>query len=225
VTDTITRQPSDVAAAYDVWANTYDTAPNETRELAGRVLRESGLTLSGARVIEVGCGTGRNTHWLADSARSVLALDISEGMLEKARSRVTAPSVRFLQHDITSAWPASSGSADVVIAMLVLEHVEQLGPVLSEAARVLGPNGELWLCELHPTRQMLGVGARFTHPETRELEHVTAFPHDVSDYVNGGILAGLTLLHLGEWRDAGTAYAAPPRLLSAHFRSRRPPSD
>ena len=57
-----------IARAYDQWAETYDTDPNRTRELAGQVLRKIDLPVSGLEVVEIGCGTGRNTEWLATLA-------------------------------------------------------------------------------------------------------------------------------------------------------------
>jgi hypothetical protein len=45
------------------------------------------------------------------------------------------------------------------------------------------------------------------------------FPHDISDYVNAGLRAGLALLELGERRDARAEYRDPPRIVSAHFRA------
>jgi len=44
MSDTVPRQTPDVAAAYDIWADTYDTPPNKTRTLAGEVLRIPELT-------------------------------------------------------------------------------------------------------------------------------------------------------------------------------------
>jgi ubiquinone/menaquinone biosynthesis C-methylase UbiE/GNAT superfamily N-acetyltransferase len=212
------RQNSEVAASYDLWAATYDVDPNQTRERAAVVLRQRGLKLAGRDVIEVGCGTGLNTQWLAEQAATVLALDFSAGMLRQAQARVRSPGARFVRHDIRSAWPVADASADAVIAMLVLEHIERLEPIYAEAARALRVGGDLFLCELHPTRQMLGRQAEFRHPETGERELVAAFLHDVSEYVNEGLRARFELLHLGEWRDAGAPRATPPRLLSLHFR-------
>src|SRR5215208_1175298 len=144
----------EIAAAYDLWADTYDTDPNRTRELASAALRQRGSELARRDVIEVGCGTGRNTQWLAERARSVTALDFSEGMLRQAKARVRPPLARFLHHDIRSAWPLADSSADLVIVMLVPEHIENLGPVFAEAVRTLRSGGEMFLCELHPMRQM-----------------------------------------------------------------------
>ncbi len=209
-----------VADAYDRWAKTYDTDPNRTRELAASVLRQRNPELEGRDVIEIGCGTGRNTEWFVERAGSVVAMDFSEGMLRQAKARVRSPRVRFVQHDIRTSWPEAAASADFVIAMLVLEHIEQVEPIFAEAARMLREGGELFVCELHPTRQMYGRQAEFTDSETGECERIAAFLHDVSEYVNAGLQSGFELTHIGEWRDSNGAQSDLPRLLSLQFRLR-----
>jgi malonyl-CoA O-methyltransferase len=211
---------AEVSAAYDRWAETYDTDPNRTRELAAAVLRQRNLELDGRNVVEIGCGTGHNTEWLAERAGGVLAMDFSEGMLRQAKARVRSPHVRFVRHDIRYAWPLEDSSADLVIAMLVLEHIEQVGPIFAEAARALRPGGELFVCELHPMRQLAGRQAEFTNPATGERELITAFLHDRSEYVSAGLGAGLELTHLGEWRDSNGLPGDLPRILSLQFRLR-----
>ncbi len=213
--------PSDkteVAAAYNRWARTYETDANRTRELAAEVLRQFGLGLTGRDAVEIGCGTGYNTVWLAERAASVVALDFSEGMLRQAEARVHSPNVRFVQHDIRSRWPLADAAADLLVAMLVLEHIEHIEAVFAEAARTLRVGGEFFLCELHPARQMSGRQAEFTDTETGEHVRVPAFLHDVSEYVNAALRSGFELLHLGEWRDPGALPGALPRLLSVHLR-------
>ena len=208
---------SEVAQAYDRWSRRYDDDHNATRDLDARVVRQSPLHVSGARVLELGCGTGKNSEWLAAQARSLVALDFSPGMLDVARRRVRSERVRFVEHDITRPWPVEPSSIDVVIGNLVLEHVRELGPIYAEAARVLRPGGELFLCELHPYRQLRGGQAHFEDEETNETIPVTAYRHSVSEYVNGGIAAGLTLRALGEHVEESAADGAPPRLLSVLF--------
>jgi malonyl-CoA O-methyltransferase len=211
----------DVAAAYDQWAEHYDTDPNKTRELAAFVLRQQNLQLNGRKIIEIGCGTGGNTKWLFAQDAEVVALDFSAGMLSVARTRVRSPKVRFLHHDIKDTWPISDLTADLIIAMLVLEHIEDLQPIFTEAARCLRPRGELYICELHPFRQLSGRQAEFIDQETGELERVAAHLHDVSDYVNTALSCDFELLHLGEWRDVDARPSDLPRLLSIHLRSGR----
>lgn len=215
------RLGSEVAGAYDAWAEAYDTDVNRTRDLAAAVLRQASLDLAGRRVLEIGCGTGSNTEWLAERSGSVLAMDFSGAMLRRAAARVRAGGVRFVEHDLRAAWPLPDGSVEVVIAVLVLEHVESLLHVFAESARVLCGGGEVFLCELHPMRQLAGRQAEFVHPQTGEHVRVPAFLHETSEYVNAGLAAGLEVIHLGEWRDPEAARTAPPRLLSVRFGRRR----
>jgi ubiquinone/menaquinone biosynthesis C-methylase UbiE len=218
---TAQEKKSEVAAAYNEWAQTYDSVENRTRDLAAEVLRQVNLNFADRRVIEVGCGTGRNTEWLSSLAagpREIVALDFSAEMLERARARVRDPLVRFIQHDVRAAWPLTDISAEVVIAMLVLEHVEHLAPVFAEAFRTLNAGGEFFICELHPMRQLMGGQAQFTQAQTGERQLVPAFLHNTSEYVQAGLSSGFELLHLGEWRDADADTSDFPRLLSLHFR-------
>ena len=208
---------ADVAGAYDRWAASYDDAPNATRDLDAVVVRSAALRVAGRDVLELGCGTGKNTVWLAEHARHVLAMDLSDGMLDAARRRVDRPTVRFVRHDVTTAWPVDAATVDVVAGNLVLEHVRELAPVYAEAARVLRPGGQLFVCELHPYRQRRGGQAHFTDAATGETVLVPAFTHAVSDYVNDGVAAGLTLRALGEWLEPDAPAGAPPRLLSVLF--------
>jgi ubiquinone/menaquinone biosynthesis C-methylase UbiE len=208
----------DVARAYDSWSASYDDDRNLTRDLDAYVLRQAPLGVDGADVLELGCGTGKNTVWLAEHARSVVALDFSGGMLARANERIgAAPHVRFVEQDLRTRWTIPDESVDAVIGNLVLEHVAELAPVYAEAARVLRRGGRLWLCELHPERQRRGGQAHFTDAGSGEIVHVAAHLHTVSEYVNGGIAAGLELRRLGEWVEDGAADGVPPRLLSVLF--------
>src|SRR6476469_3461650 len=99
------EERSDVAEAYDRWSRRYDDDHNATRDLDARVVRQSPLPVSGAHVLELGCGTGKNTEWLAAQAGALVALDFSPGMLAVARRRVRSERVRFVEHDITRRWP------------------------------------------------------------------------------------------------------------------------
>jgi malonyl-CoA O-methyltransferase len=205
------------SVAYDRWAASYDADENATRDLDALVLRCAPLRFEGADVLELGCGTGKNTAWLAERSRSVLALDFSDGMLARARERVHAPHVRFARHDVREPWPSADASADVVVGNLVLEHVADLAPIYAEAARVLRPGGRLFLCELHPYRQWRGGQARFTDATTGESVLVAAHLHSVADYVNGGLGCGLLLRGVGEWLEDGALAGVPPRLFSVLF--------
>lgn len=73
-----------IAGAYDAWSHSYNTDHNATRDLSARVLQSRTDLVREKRVLEVGCGTGLNTIWLAEHAAHVTALDFSPGMLAQA---------------------------------------------------------------------------------------------------------------------------------------------
>ena len=211
-----TPTPS-VATVYTRWSVQYDTDANTTRDLDAEILRQSGLDLHNRDVLELGCGTGKNTEWLATHARHVTALDFSDGMLSVARRRITSPNTQFVQHDVREPWPVAANSVDVIVGNLVLEHVEHLASVYVQASRVLRPGGQLYFCELHPFRQLRGGQAHFTEQSSGEQIHVAAFVHSVSDYINPAIECGFTLQHVGECLESTAPDGMPPRLLSVQF--------
>ncbi len=210
-------EPIPTRDAYSEWAKIYDSNENRTRDLDALVLRTTELPLDGAAVIELGAGTGKNTEYLASRAASVLALDLSPAMLERARARALGDHVSFAEHDITRPWPCADAVADLVVGNLVLEHVDDLAPVYAEIGRALKPGGLLFISELHPDRQMRGSRAQFERNGKATL--VEAYVHSVSDYVAGAEAAGLVLTGLNEAIEAGAEVDedTPPRLLALTF--------
>lgn len=203
-----------IEEAYTAWSATYDSVTNATRDRDAEATR---ATLGGLRVgraLELGCGTGKNTTLLAQISAEVRALDFSEGMLARARARVQAPNVTFTVADLTQPWPCPDGWAELISGNLVLEHIDDLGHIFAEARRCLAPGGQLFLCELHPARQYLGLQATFTS-EAGQV-HIPAFVHHISDYLDGAEASGLRLLRLREWWDTAER-EKPPRVVSFLF--------
>ncbi len=204
-----------IRTAYNAWSEQYDTNANRTRDMEAHVLREVLKEVGFTRVLEIGCGTGKNTEWLAERAAQITAVDLSEGMLAKAREKITAEKVRFIQADILQPWAFRDGPYDVVTFSLVLEHVEHLEPILKEAATSLSSGGHVYIGELHPFKQYAGTKARF---ETEQGTHVvTCFDHHISEFLQAARSNGLELVHLREHFDADDA-TSPPRILSLLLR-------
>lgn len=201
----------EIQKAYNEWSNSYDADNNLTRDLDQQVTREALANLHFNSILEIGCGTGKNTAFLAQIGRSVHALDFSQGMIEKAKEKVQAKNVRFSVADITKKWPGNDGEFDIIVCSLVLEHIEDLAFIFSEAARVLQNKGSFFVNELHPFKQYEGSKARFyREDETIEVE---AFVHHISEFTNAATPNGLTLVKLNEyWHE--TDQNKPPRLIS-----------
>lgn len=207
---------TDARTSYNAWSATYDTVENPTRDLGMQVLRRTIEISRDHDVVEIGCGTGLNTVWLAERARSVVALDFSDGMLAQARIRATASNVNFRLCDLRRRWPVDDRAADVIVCALVLEHIADLLPVFAEASRVLRPDGRLFVAEYHPLRQELGKKANFTQAHDGQRVEIEAYIHAVADYENALRRAGLTVMRCENAFDADAALDATPRLVVIH---------
>ena len=207
-----------VQQAYNAWAATYDAGENRTRDLEAQAIRAVIPAGEFGAVIELGCGTGKNTDWLATRAAQLTAVDFSPQMLQRAQQKGAAPNVRFQQADITQPWdfapPAATG---LITCSLILEHVADLGFVFGEAARVLAPGGRLYVGELHPFKQYQGSRARFeTDTGLRTLE---CYVHHLTDYAQAARRHGLTVEVLREWfDDDDDDRTGTPRIISWLFR-------
>jgi len=207
-----------VQMAYNKWSGTYDLVKNVTRDLDRKATQE---TLSGLRfntTLEIGCGTGKNTSLLSRISKTVHAVDFSEAMIKTAKEKIDSSNVAFFTADITGKWPCSPRSVDFISCNLVLEHIEDLSFIFSEAHRVLSDNGRFFISELHPYRQHLGNKARFEH--NGETLEILAFIHNISDFIDAAENNGLTLNELKEWCHP-EEQNEPPRIVSFMFEKRK----
>ena len=205
----------EVRDAYDRWAATYDTMPNRTRDLDAEMLREEFEGQSLGDILELGCGTGKNTAWLVNHGR-VVGLDFSTAMLE--RCRIAAPDAELKVADLTRTWPVGDQTIDTLVISLVLEHIEDLEPVAAEASRVLRTGGMVRVSELHPLRQAEGKRARFE--DGGVLVEPPAFVHRREEYLRVFEEAGFVLESSSDARSMDDDASALPRLLVMLFSHR-----
>lgn len=185
--------------AYNIWAAQYDTNSNKTRDLEALALKLSLASVPFNKVLEIGCGTGKNTEWLMEKAALITAVDFSEQMLARAKDKISSNRVQFKQADITSRWNFRDGLYDLVTFSLVLEHIDNLDYVFNEVTKSLNQGGHVYIGELHPFKQYTGTKARFDTDEGTQL--VECFNHNVSDFIQAGKKHGLALVELDEYFD------------------------
>ena len=102
--------PSDcpsISQGYDRWSQVYDHDANPLPALEEPRLRAALGDVSGKEVLDLGCGTGRHSIWLATQGAVVTAVDFSEGMLQQAQMKPGAEKVSFLVHDLHNPLPFS----------------------------------------------------------------------------------------------------------------------
>ncbi len=196
-----------VEKAYNQWSGTYDQMANKTRDLEGVALREILAEIQFESVLEIGCGTGKNTEWLVEKALKIVAVDLSGEMLEKAAAKIKAQNVEFIRADINEIWTFAKQKYDLVGFSLVLEHIKDLKSIFQKVNQVLMPKGYLYIGELHPFKQYTGTKARF---ETENgLQIVDCFDHHISDFVQNGLAQGFQLIELREYFDENDRTALP----------------
>lgn len=121
------------------------TADRVTDEQA--ILHEL-LPLAGAQVLELGCGKADKTRLMAQSAASVLALEVDATQLAANRAAAAPANIRF-EYGGAEAIPAADDSIDIVTMFKSLHHVptDLMDAALAEIRRVLKPGGLAYISE------------------------------------------------------------------------------
>lgn len=204
-----------VENAYNIWADQYDTNSNKTRDLDTISTIETLSKLEFSSVIELGCGTGKNTIFLLKKAKKIIGLDFSQEMLNKAKLKINDKRVEFRKADLTTEWKIDNDSADLITCSLVLEHIEDLDIIFDQANKKLKNGGAFFISELHPFKQYSGSKAKFeTENGIQELE---TYVHHISEYLNVASENGFELVELKEWFDEENQIGIP-RLIGIVFR-------
>lgn len=143
---TLLTGPSQAAYAYDVLAPYYDdfaAGYAYERWMAAIEDRAVALGLSGRRALDLACGTGKSTAQLIARGYSVLACDISPGMIAQARRRYPEHADGFLVADMRDL--PELGEFDLILclddAVNYLLSADDLAAAFSCAARALAPSG------------------------------------------------------------------------------------
>jgi SAM-dependent methyltransferase len=84
---------------------------------------ERALPASGARAVDLGCGTGRFTGLLADRCDHVLAVDIADRQLDIARAQHSRPNVEYRLGSLLDVSADTDGPFDLVFSVNTLFHL------------------------------------------------------------------------------------------------------
>lgn len=190
-----------VARVYDRIAPFYDWYEAPMDRFGGRDRRARLVGGAHGEVLEVGVGTGRNLELYPPAAR-VTAIDVSERMLEQARTRAAE-----LDRPVELRWadvedlPFEDGSFDAVTAACVFCSVNDPVQGLREVRRVVKPDGEVRLLEhVRPRNPVLGKLFDWLSPLTRRL-----FGPEINRRTEENVRkAGLDLVEVkrdGIWRE------------------------
>ncbi|WP_411289278.1 ArsR/SmtB family transcription factor [Phenylobacterium sp.] len=104
------------------------------------------------RLVDLGSGTGRMLTLLGPKADAALGLDLSQQMLNIARSHVTGAGLQRceLRHGDIFGTRLPDGSADLVVVHQVLHYLADPAAAVEEAARIVGQGGRLIIVDFAP---------------------------------------------------------------------------
>jgi len=156
--------------AYERWAPVYPPiAHNPLMRVEQRGMVEAWPDVSGRRVLDLACGSGRYSRSLLESgAADVISVDFCMPMLRQVSGsqRVCASMMQL---------PFRADSFDVVVSGLALGHSTGARPWMAEISRVLREAGTLLYSDFHPEAARAGLTRSF-----KDADNVTfTVPHQL----------------------------------------------
>ncbi len=137
------------AEAYDEASDIYDTYEGLFFPYLfgriGRLLKDRFMPLlpPGARVLDIGCGTGQQTLLFKNGGFDVVGIDISEGLVRVANRKI-GEGICLVSDACRLPFPDACFDA-ISSAGSTVNHIPDYGPFFAEAGRVLKPGGYVFL--------------------------------------------------------------------------------
>lgn len=167
---------------YSHWAATYDADTNPLIMLEETITLELIGPIQGQLVLDLGCGTGRYCLLLAERGASVVGLDPSRAMLERAREKASGVGHIELHNCTIEKAEFPDDHFDAVISALTLSHLPGLEPTLGEMVRVLKHGGWMIISDIHPYWAVSGHDYTEFFDQNGQEYRIPQYAHLVEDY-------------------------------------------
>ena len=140
-----------VLRGYEEWSTSYDVAKNALISVEEPVVLKLMGDVSGKRILDIGCGTGRYTIKLAEFGADVVGIDSSAAMLGIGKGKIQDIDGRltFMRGDLLHL-PMADEGFDIAVCALTLCHVPELKPAIDELCRVVKERGMIIVSDFHP---------------------------------------------------------------------------
>jgi len=133
----------------DRWSKLYDDVkdPAIAHSFLMRKRRveelSEGLVAEGSRVLDVGAGTGISAPFFIEKGCVYQGVDVSPQMVEQATANVGAEGASFAVGDVEAGFTFPDAHFDLLIALGLVEYLDDLDAALDEMVRVVRPGGTL----------------------------------------------------------------------------------
>jgi ubiquinone/menaquinone biosynthesis C-methylase UbiE len=140
--------------AYDIGAEEYDahvSDPNDSiyhSYYEKPAIRKLFGDLTDKKVLNIGCGSGVDTHWIVENgAKSVVGIDLSKGLIDVGKKKYPDLDLRVMDMEKLEF---DDESFDLLVSSLAIHYLPDRTDALKEAFRVLAPGGRYVLSSNHP---------------------------------------------------------------------------
>lgn len=192
--------------------------------------------LQNLRVVDLGCGYGWFCRWASEQgAQSVLGLDVSQKMLEKAEATTQASNISYRQADL-ECLDLPTQSFDLAYSSLALHYIKDLPGLFSRVHDALAPGARLVFSIEHPIFMaprnpgwiVDAQGQRSWPVDSYQMEGeritnwlaegVIKQHRTIGTLLNLLIAAGLRIVHVNEWGPTAQQVAELPALVEERER-------
>lgn len=151
---------STVEGPREAWDRRYASGELVWGTEANVFVREHLMGLAPRRVLDLGCGQGRNAIWLAGQGHMVTGLDLSPVAIERARALAAEAgvNVEFAAVDLAREWQPPSGEYDLIVMSYLQLPESTRRAVHARAIEALAPGGMIFLVAHHADNLEQGVG-------------------------------------------------------------------
>ncbi|MCK1789620.1 class I SAM-dependent methyltransferase [Pseudomonas violetae] len=186
--------------------------------------------MKGLKVVDLGCGYGWFSRWASDEgAASVLGLDLSEKMLERARQTSPSAAVRYERADLEHL-DLPAAQFDLAYSSLALHYIKDLPTLFATIHAALKPGSRFVFSIEHPIFMAPRNPGWLTDSDGHKRWPVDSYQHEgerVTNWLADGVIkqhrtvgtllntliaAGFTIRHVNEWGPNEAEVAALPAL-------------
>jgi len=152
------------------------------KELLSEITQELNRLSELGELVELGCGTGYFTKTIVGKTKSLLATDLSDSILEEARSRIGGHPKVTVQKENCMATSFPPEVFDTVFMANLIHIIESPGTALQECHRILRNSGTIVIVTFTGYGMKLWekvkMGVRFSRKWGRPPAHAYSFSPD-----------------------------------------------